>query len=298
MIWLVGSKGMLGTELALLMDSYGIPYTGTDSELDITDRKELFLFAGNQKKPADWIINCAAYTAVDKAEDDSENCRLVNAAGAGNIAWVANKIGARLIHISSDYVFNGNGNRPYKEEDVADPIGVYGFTKREGEIIALKENTRSYIFRTAWLYGKYGKNFVHTMLALMKDRENISVVNDQRGSPTWTFDLAEVIITLLRSSDTGSVIPYGIYHYTNEGEITWFDFACEIFTQSRALGILNKDCKVLPCTGADFPARVQRPAYSVLDKTKIKTALGITIPEWNNSLGKFLNSGDYGKCVS
>ena len=278
---------MLGTELGLLLDSRGMPYIGTDCEVDIADRKELGSFAEKQPKPIDWIINCAAYTAVDNAEDDEENCRLLNVDGAGNIAAIAAVTGARLIHISTDYVFNGRGNRPYAEDDPTGPIGVYGLSKRDGEMRVMEENKRSYIFRAAWLYGKYGNNFVHTMLRLMKEREKISVVNDQRGSPTWTHDLAQAMLTLMGKADAG--IPYGIYHFTNEGDISWYDFAREIQAQGRALGILTRDCEVAPCTSAEFPAKVQRPAYSVLDKTKIKQALGIPIPAWDESLGKFLS---------
>ena len=276
---------MLGTELALLFESRSLPYIATDRELDITDREALLSFAEKQQAIG-WIINCAAYTAVDKAEDDSDNCRLINTTGAKNIASCAKKIGARLVHISTDYVFNGRGNKPYTEEDKTDPIGVYGLSKRDGEIKILEENSDSFIIRTAWLYGRHGNNFVHTMLRLMQEKETLSVVNDQYGCPTWAFDLAETIVTLMRFSDTKK-ITFGIYHYTNEGEITWFDFAKEIYSQGRSFGILSRDCKVMPCTSADFPAKVRRPAYSVLDKTKIKKTLEITIPAWDESLKEF-----------
>ena len=288
-VWLIGNRGMLGTELSRLFDVYGVQYTGTDRELDITDRGKLLAFAENQCKPIKWIVNCAAYTAVDKAEDERENCRLLNNEGAGNIACTAAKINAGMIHISTDYVFNGRGSRPYTEEDAPDPIGVYGLTKRDGELKVLEANPNSYIIRTAWLYGKYGSNFVTTMLRLMKEKESVAVVNDQKGSPTWARDLAETIITFLRAASTDKkTIPYGIYHFTDEGEISWFDFARKIYEQGRALGILTRDCEVKPCTSAEFPARVKRPAYSVLDKTKIKTSLGMSIPAWDTSLQKFL----------
>jgi dTDP-4-dehydrorhamnose reductase len=286
MIWLVGNKGMLGTELSRLLEKAGLPYIGTDRGVDITDPAALQGFASAQ--PIDWIINCAAYTAVDRAEDDAENCRLLNTEGAGNIARAARAINARLIHFSTDYVFNGKGKRPYTEEDPTDPTGVYGLTKRDGEGRVLEANAETYIIRTAWLYGKHGNNFVHTMLKLMQERESVSVVNDQRGSPTWARDLAETVITLIRLANSGETVPYGIYHFTNEGKITWFDFAREIYAQGRALGIVTKDCEVRPCTSAEFPAKVQRPAYSVLDKAKIRSALGITIPAWDESLRKFL----------
>jgi len=288
MIWLIGNKGMLGTEISLLLEQSGFPFVGTDREVDITDPAALREFSRSQSKPIEWIVNCAAYTAVDRAEDDKEYCRLLNTEGPWNIAVSAKEIGAKLIHISTDYVFNGQGNKPYTEEDATDPTGVYGLTKRDGEAKVLEGNSKTYIIRTAWLYGKYGNNFIHTMLRLMKEKESVSVVNDQRGSPTWARDLAGTIITFIRLVNEGKTIPYGIYHYTNEGEISWFDFAGEIYAQAKALGILTKDCDVKPCTSAEFPAKVKRPAYSVLDKTKIKNTLGITIPAWNESLGKFL----------
>ena len=284
---------MLGTDLSLLLEKYGIPFIGTDREADITDPDALRDFIQAQpegRSSFEWIINCAAYTAVDKAEEDRENSRRLNTIGPGNIAAIANETGARLIHISTDYVFNGRGNKPYTEEDIPDPIGIYGITKRDGEKKVLEGNTKSCIIRTAWLYGKYGNNFVHTMLKLMNERDEIKVVNDQWGSPTWTNDLARAITDFIRMTDEGRTIPYGIYHFTNEGKITWFDFAGKIYTLAKTLGILTKDCKIIPCTSADFPAKVKRPAYSVLDKAKIKKALGITIPVWDESLKKFLSA--------
>jgi dTDP-4-dehydrorhamnose reductase len=284
---------MLGTEISLLLEKSGLLFVGTDREVDITDAAALKQFAENQS--IGWIINCAAYTAVDKAEDDAENCRCLNTLGVGNIAACAQNIGARLIHISTDYVFDGQGitakgtdvPRPYREDDATNPIGVYGLTKRDGELAVLENNPRSYIIRTAWLYGRHGNNFVHTMLRLMNERDEIKVVNDQRGSPTWAFDLAVAVLAVIKKD-----IPFGIYHFTNEGNITWFDFAREIYRQGRECGRIAKDCAVKPCTSAEYPAKVKRPAYSVLDKSKIKTALGIEVPAWEKSLKEFLKSND------
>ena len=278
---------MLGAEISLLLENAGLPFTGTDREVDITDQAALTDFINKQEQPFTWIINCAAYTAVDKAEDDKENCRLLNVEGAGNIASIANKIGARFIHISTDYVFNGQGIRPYTEEDETDPIGVYGISKRDGEKKVLEENLKSYIIRTSWLYGRHGTNFVRTMLRLMNEREIVSVVNDQRGSPTWAYDLAAAVLELINAVDSGKDIPFGMYHYTNGGNCTWFDFAVEIYRQGRELGCIAKDCTVTPCTSAEYPSKVNRPAYSVLDTAKIKEALGISIPAWEESLKKF-----------
>jgi dTDP-4-dehydrorhamnose reductase len=291
---------MLGTELSLLFEQRGLPFVGSDREIDITDPIALASFAETQVRqaPIAWIVNCAAYTAVDKAEDDGLFCRRLNTDGPANIAKIAKTIGAKLIHISTDYVFNGKGMpgegplglRPYREDDPTDPIGVYGLTKRDGEQAVLENNPASWIIRTAWLYGQYGNNFVATMLRLMKERDEVKVVNDQRGSPTWAFDLAGAICALMDGADKGpgGSVPPGIYHYTNEGNITWFDFAREIYRQGRALGLLSKDCAVKPCTSAEYPAKVKRPAWSVLDKGKIKAALGLEIPSWDKSLGNFL----------
>jgi len=292
MIWLIGCKGMLGTELSLLFEKNGIPFVGTDREVDISNIAVLRDFA--EKQAFEWIINCAAYTAVDNAEDDAEICCRLNTLGAGNIAACAESIGARLIHISTDYVFDGKGiaegtgKRPYREGDTTNPIGVYGLTKRDGEFQITGNNSRFYIIRTAWLYGKHGNNFVNTMLRLMNERDEVKVVDDQRGSPTWTFDLAQALLAVIKAVDSGKDVPFGSYHYTNEGNITWFDFAKEIYKQGKELGIIKKDCAVKPCTSGEYPAKVKRPAFSVLDKSKIKSALKIEIPSWDKSLKEFL----------
>jgi dTDP-4-dehydrorhamnose reductase len=298
-VWIIGNKGMLGTELSRLLEKAGIPFTGTDREVDITSPAALGNFAATGGgRPFGWIVNCAAYTAVDRAEDDAETCRRLNIEGAGNIAACAKNIGARLIHISTDYVFDGKGIvagtefRPYREDDETNPIGVYGLTKRDGERAARENNPRSYIVRTAWLYGRYGNNFVHTMLRLMNEREEIRVVNDQRGSPTWARDLSAALAVLIKKAGSGAEPPFGIYHYTNEGNITWFDFAREILRQGREWGLVKKNCVIKPCTSAEYPARVARPAWSVLDKAKIKGALGIDIPVWDASLREYLHDYD------
>ena len=298
--WLIGSKGMLGTEISLLLEKSGLPFVATDCEVDITDPAALKSFANGRH--IGWIINCAAYTAVDKAEDEAETCRRLNVQGVANIAACARNIGARLIHISTDYVFDGkgiaggeNGPRPYREDDETNPAGVYGISKRDGEIAVTESNPGSYIIRTAWLYGKHGNNFVHTMLRLMNERDEIKVVDDQRGSPTWTFDLASAALAFIKADASAKNIPFGIYHYTNEGNITWFDFANEIYRQGRELGCIDKECVIKSCTSAEYPAKVKRPAYSVLDKSKIKTAshqwcAGIELPFWDASLRAFLKN--------
>jgi dTDP-4-dehydrorhamnose reductase len=294
MIWLIGYKGMLGTELSQLLEKNGMVFSGTDREVDITDSAALRGFSEKQAAAGSafgWIINCAAYTAVDKAEDDAETCRRLNVEGPGNIAALSRSIGAKLIHISTDYVFDGKGTRPYREDDATNPAGVYGLSKRDGELAVMENNPHSYIIRTSWLYGKHGNNFVHTMLHLMNERDAVSVVNDQRGSPTWAYDLAAAILVLIKTVDSGKAVSYGMYHYTNKGNITWFDFAQEIYRQGREQGLIAKECAIKPCTSAGYPSRVQRPMYSVLDKSKIKAVLGIEISSWDVSLKEFLKTG-------
>jgi dTDP-4-dehydrorhamnose reductase len=273
---------MLGTELSLLLEERGVPFAGTDREVDITSPGSLASFAGNRgrEEAVTWIVNCAAYTAVDKAEDDRDLCRRLNAGGAANIARTARNIGARLIHLSTDYVFNGRGVseggslRPYRETDGTGPACVYGLTKRDGELAVLENNPRSYIVRT--------------MLRLMNERGEVNVVDAQRGSPTWARGLAETLCAVIAAEAGGRRVPYGVYHYTDEGETTWHGFALEIYRLGRMLGLINKDCAVKPCASAEFPARAARPAYSVLDKAKIKAALGMKIPEWGESLARYL----------
>ncbi|MDR1930624.1 MAG: dTDP-4-dehydrorhamnose reductase [Treponema sp.] len=302
MIWITGNKGMLGTELSLCLKRRGLAFAGTDRELDIADPAALAEFAagfsdaGPLGGPLKWIINCAAYTAVDRAEDDTENCRRLNTQGAAYLARCAQNSGAGFIHFSTDYVFDGAGIhdgdtgtlRPYRADDPTEPLNVYGLTKRDGETAVMKNNSRSYIIRTAWLYGKYGNNFVHNMLRLMKEKDTLVISADQRGSPTWALDLAEMTIALIGAVNSGKKIPCGIYHYTNEGDTTWFNFAGAIYNNAREFGLLPGPVSINPCGSKDYPTKAARPAYSVLDKGKIKAALGIQIPQWDESLRAFL----------
>jgi dTDP-4-dehydrorhamnose reductase len=307
MIWLIGNKGMLGAELSLLFAKRGLDFIGTDREVDITDPAAIEAFANGKTaegKRINWIVNCAGYTAVDKAEDDAETCRRLNVDGPGNIAALAYKLRARFIHISTDYVF-GTYNKlvstetgekqPYLEDDATNPLGVYATSKRDGEVRVMENTPDAYIIRTSWLYGKYGNNFVTTMLRLMRERDTISVVNDQRGSPTWAHDLADTICKMIDAvkhptylAPPHNVPCFGIYHYTNDGDTTWFDFACAIYQKARELGLLTKNCDVKPCSSAEYPSKVTRPDYSVLDKRRIRNELGILIPTWEESLENFL----------
>ncbi len=303
-IWVVGSRGMLGSTLVRKIEAEGLPCTGTDREVDITDPAALKeyaagIFSGGADRGGDWIINCAAYTAVDKAEDEPEAAAALNAAGAGNLAAAAVGSGAGFIHISTDYVFDGRGKTPYKETDRVCPSGVYGKTKLEGEELVLQAFSRHnggadakglpwYIIRTAWLYGPRGKNFVYTMVDLMNSRPEIKVVNDQWGTPTFSVDLARYIVMLLSSGAES-----GVYHYSGEGETTWFDFACEIYRIGRGKGLITNECRVSPCATEEYPVKAVRPAYSVLSKAKLKRALGVPLPDWKESLLAFMSGPDF-----
>lgn len=283
MIWLIGCKGMLGTELRRLMEGAGEDVVGTDLDCDITRPEQLREFTAAHR-PA-WIVNCSAYTAVDKAEDEEAKARLINATGAGNIAAAAAACGARMIHISTDYVFDGTADAPYTEETPAAPAGAYGRTKAEGETLVRQACPRSFILRTAWLYGRHGNNFVATMLRLMRERPELKVVADQQGTPTWTRTLANVILELIRTRPEA----FGTYHVTDAGQTTWHEFACEIQRQAVRRGLLPREIPVLPITTAEYPSRARRPAYSVLSKRKIQECLGHPLPDWRTSLEAYLD---------
>jgi len=283
MIWLIGCKGLLGNELSLLFNKHNLQFYSTDSEVDITNLTNLNNYINN--KSIKFIINCAAYTAVEKAEDEPEICRLINTLGVSNISICSKYLNAKLLHISTDYVFDGKNNIPYRENDDTNPISIYGITKRDGEIALIKKNTNSYIIRTSWMYGKHGNNFVTTMINLMNKNSQIKVVSDQYGSPTWSYNLANIILNIYKTQ-----IPYGVYHYSNEGYITWYDFAKEIYKYGKEYGIINNNCSIFPCSTNEYPSKVNRPLFSVLDNSKIKTALDISIPAWNESLSEYFKT--------
>jgi dTDP-4-dehydrorhamnose reductase len=284
MIWVIGAKGMLGSAVCAALKSKAIPYTGTGREVDITQKDALFRFI-KSNPGIGWIVNCAAYTAVEKAEDEPEKCRAINALGAENLAGVAMEEGAGFVHISTDYVFDGTLNRPYREDDAPGPLGVYGKSKLESEERVLLKNKSAYILRTAWLYGEGGANFVRTMLRLANEQKKIRVVADQKGCPTWTRDLAMVISACIEKN--GALQP-GIYHYTHEGICSWFEFAQKIFEYAAELNLINGIPCLEPCATSEYPSRVRRPACTPLDKQKIKTALNIDIPRWEGRLRLFL----------
>ena len=313
MVWVIGSTGMLGAEVCGLLQKNKVQFAGTSSDVDARDYKALKSFAdkwerenylaAHQKGTAgriQWIVNCSAYTAVEKAQNDKKAAQELNADAARNIARVAREIGAKLIHISTDYVFDGTANSPYKESDTKNPLGVYGQTKSDGEDEIQKMMTQYFIIRTSWLYGYGRPNFVYTMAKLMNSKEEIKVVNDQRGCPTFTADLAETILLIIKSSQkAGSsifskeTVPYGIYHFTDAGETTWFDFAVEIQRLLKKRKKLSGNCRVTPCSTEEYGAKVERPAYSVLSKEKICSVLKIKIPKWQDSLERFIKDARF-----
>jgi dTDP-4-dehydrorhamnose reductase len=278
-ILITGAYGQLGNELKELAPRYpgwNFIFTDVDS-LDITDEHAVRIFY--QANSPDIVINCAAYTAVEKAETDVETARKINAVAPGILAKAAKQAAAKLIHISTDYVFDGSACRPLTEAEKVNPTGVYGSTKLEGEQNVQTENPESVIIRTSWLYSAFGNNFVKTMLRLGKEKENLNVIFDQVGTPTYAADLAGAILSIVGISEKNpkKLVP-GIYHYSNEGLASWFDFAQAVFE------ISGVNCRVTPVLSSEFPSSVKRPHYSVLDKSKIKNTFEISIPYWRESL--------------
>ncbi|MCP9611915.1 dTDP-4-dehydrorhamnose reductase [Coprobacter tertius] len=276
-ILITGANGQLGYEIRLQsVNKTSHKFIFTDIEdLDITDAIAVSRFVTD--KSIDFIVNCAAYTAVDKAEDDLELCHRINAFAVKNLAQAARQIGAKMIHISTDYVYSGTNYKPYLEEDLTGPRSVYGKTKLEGEKLLFETCEDSLVLRTSWLYSPYGNNFVKTMMRLGAERNELSVVADQIGSPTYAADLAGVILSII---DSRKFVP-GIYNYSNEGICSWYDFAKTIHRMS---GI--DTCNVVPIAGADYKAKAERPFYSVMNKKKIKNIYGVEIPWWEDSLLK------------
>ena len=275
-ILVTGSKGQLGTELQKIASAeHQWFFTDVDT-LDICDKAAVEQCFGEHH--IDVCINCAAYTAVDKAEDEPELATLINAFAPKVLAEACLRHDALLIHISTDYVFGGDANKPYMVDDPINPQSVYGSTKAEGERLIRESNCNYMIVRTAWLYSSVGKNFVKIMLMLGDTKEEINVVADQKGCPTWAHDLAVALVTLLDKNGKNEV--HETFHFTNEGQITWHDFATAIMEIGR------KNCKVNPITTDQYPTKAKRPAYSVLDLSKIKAYAEIEIPDWRESLVK------------
>lgn len=290
-ILVTGANGQLGNEMRIISKdtSYNylftdvVPSEGVDTAmLDITDIDALRTVVTENK--IECIVNCAAYTNVDKAESDEESCRKLNALAPHNLAKVMKEVNGFLIHISTDYVFGGDPyNTPCREEQKGTPTGVYGQTKLEGEKNIIATGCKHVIIRTAWLYSEFCKNFVKTMLSLTAIKPKLNVVFDQVGTPTYAYDLAVAIRTVIDDYSLDKAkLEYnntGIYHYSNEGVCSWYDF-----TKTIAEIAGNKDCDIQPCHSNEFPSPVKRPSYSVLDKTKIKETFGLSIPYWVDSL--------------
>ena len=271
---ITGANGQLGNEMRVVLAQHRdieAIYTDVDT-LDITNLAQLDLFVATEK--VSHIVNCAAYTAVDKAEDDEDNASKVNIDAVRNLGIVAKRYGAKIVHVSTDYVFDGKSFKPYDEDASVSPTNVYGRTKLAGEKALFAECKDAIIIRTSWLYSSFGNNFVKTMLRLGRERDELNVIFDQVGTPTYAADLAQIILTIITDKEWVS----GIYHFSNEGVCSWYDFTIMIH---KLAGI---ECKVNPIESSAYPVRTPRPHYSVLNKTKIKTTFNFEIPYWVDSL--------------
>ncbi len=273
-VLVTGANGQLGCALRRLLDREmpGEAIYTDKQELDLTDAAAVENFIRDNE--VTHIVNCAAYTAVDRAEEEKRECALINTDAVKNLAAAADLLGAKIIHISTDYVFDGTNHRPYRESDKVNPISQYGTTKRKGETALLALAPESIIIRTAWLYSDTGHNFVKTILSLAKKQNEIRVVCDQIGTPTYARDLAEAVLAVLKSHQWVA----GIYHFTDEGAASWYDFAKAI------LRIAGKKTRVVPIPTEDYPTLAQRPAYSILDRSRIKATYGVEIPHWEDAL--------------
>lgn len=279
-VLVTGVKGQLGYDVVNELTKRGHIAIGTDiEEMDITDADSVDKVI--KESAPDAVIHCAAYTAVDAAEDNVDLCRKINADGTQNIANVCKELDIKMIYISTDYVFDGEGERPWEPDDERTPLNVYGQTKYEGELAVQNTLDKYFIVRIAWVFGVNGKNFVKTMLNFGKTRDSLTVVNDQFGSPTYTYDLARLLVDMVETDK------YGIYHATNEGICTWYEFACEIFKQA------GMNVKVSPVLAAEYPAKAKRPSNSRMSKEKL-TANGFEkLPTWQNALERYLKEIEF-----
>lgn len=275
-ILVTGANGQLGCEMRRLGAVSPNNYIFTDvAELDITNAKAVMQVV--KQCGVEVIVNCAAYTNVDKAESDEALAELINATAVGNLAAAMKEVGGTLFHVSTDYVFGSEGNTPRTEEMPLNPLGVYGRTKLHGEEAIAASGCKALIFRTAWLYSEFGNNFLKTMMRLTAEREQLNVVFDQVGTPTYAGDLALALFSIIEAGVYEG--NEGVYHFSNEGVCSWYDFAVEI---AAAAG--NTGCRINPCYSSEFPSPVTRPPYSVLDKTKVKNVFDIDIPHWRESM--------------
>ena len=276
-VLVTGVKGQLGYDVVNELEKRGHTAIGTDvEEMDITDAEKVREVL-NAERP-DAVIHCAAYTAVDAAEDNVELCRKINAEGTENIAKACKELGCKLLYVSTDYVFNGEGERPWEPDDEREPLNVYGQTKYEGELAVEKYVEKFFIVRIAWVFGINGKNFIKTMLRLGEDHDELTIVADQIGSPTYTYDLARLLVDMIGSDK------YGRYHATNEGLCSWYDFAVEIFRQA------GMDVRVRPVTSEEYPAKAKRPHNSRMDKDKLEENGFKRLPDWKDALGRYLRA--------
>ena len=278
-ILVTGANGQLGMTFQALAPEHPEHefFFYTSKELDITNPDSMA--SAFQNCNPEVVINCAAYTAVDKAEDEPEKAFAVNEDGVRNLVEACRLNGTALIHISTDYVFDGTNSHPYKESDSVSPIGIYGKTKRAGELIVINSKIDALVIRTSWLYSSFGKNFVKTMLSLAKDKNSINVISDQIGTPTYAKNLAKTCLDILLTSDSERMSKKGkIYHYSNKGIISWYDFAVVI------MELAELNCKIKPILTKDYSTLAKRPHYSVLSKEKIKSDFNIDIPHWKESL--------------
>ena len=277
-ILITGANGQLGNEFRALSNRY--PEHAfiflTRQELSIADATNVTEVL--QQHHPDWVVNCAAYTAVDKAESEKDIAMSVNAEAAGVLASVCAELNAKFIHISTDYVFDGSSAAPYREDASTGPINTYGLTKLRGEQLVLEKNPDAIIIRTSWVYSCFGNNFVKTMMRLMSERESINVVSDQVGSPTYAGDLANAIMQIIESGNAKNAS--GIFHYSNEGQISWYEFAQAIKE------LTGSNCNVNPIPSSQYPTPAKRPQYSLLDKTRIRSVFHLDIPHWKESLEK------------
>ena len=281
-VFVVGSRGQLGQSLAETAPAT-VDFAGADlPELDILDAPALRAHLADERPG--FVVNAAAYTAVDKAEDEPEIARRVNVDGARNVAEAACNAGARVIYISTDFVFDGSKGMPYEPDDAPEPLSVYGRTKLDGEV-AVREATDgdAIVIRTAWLYSRFGHNFVKTMLRLMAERDELSVVADQHGTPTWAGTLAGVVWAAI-----GRDLPGGTYHWTDGGEASWYDFAAAIYQEARRSGLLDRDVEIRAIPTEEYPTPARRPAYSVLDCSATVAALGVEQRPWAERLQQML----------
>lgn len=275
-ILITGARGQLGSSLRQLGSVSPNNYLATDvAELDITDAGAVLQTVKEQR--IDVIVNCAAYTNVERAEEDEARADLLNHKAAAYLAAAAQETGATLIHVSTDYVFDGTAHTPYTEDGTPSPLGAYGRTKLAGERAVMASGCRYLIFRTAWLYSEYGNNFLKTMLRLTSERDTLQVVFDQIGTPTYAGDLALALFSIIESERYAG--NEGVYHFTDEGVCSWYDFATEI---AAAAG--HDKCRIIPCHTSEFPTKATRPAYSVLDKTKFKETFRMDIPHWREAM--------------